>query len=133
MRCLVDDLFAYLHRAMDDLHGRTSLSGGPLADEVVFVVFSEMARDPRLNGWQGRDHWTFTSVMLMGAGIQGGRVLGGLDTVGRGRPIDLVSGEISDGGTALLPEHLGATLLALGDVDPGEYISDPQPISAVLA
>ncbi len=128
-----EDLFAYLNRAMVDLQGRTSVTGGPLADEVVFVVFSEMARDPRLNNWQGRDHWTFTSAMLLGAGIQGGQVIGGLDTVGRGRSIDLASGAITDSGTALLPEHLGATLLALGDVDPAEYVSNPQPITAAMA
>lgn len=128
-----EDLFAYLHRAMTDLAGRTSSSGGPLSEEVVFVVFSEMARDPRLNSWGGRDHWTFTSAMLVGAGIQGGQVIGGLDTVGRGLPVDLTSGEPTASGTALLPDHLGATLLALGDVDPGEYIRDAAPITAVLS
>ena len=60
-------------------------------------------------------------------------VLGGLDTVGRGQRVDLASGDITGSGTALLPEHLGATLLALGDVDPADYISNPQPIAAAMA
>ena len=62
-----------------------------------------------------------------------GQVLGGLDTVGRGQRVDLASGDITESGTALLPEHLGATLLALGDVDPADYISNPQPIAAAMA
>ena len=33
----------------------------------------------------------------------------------------------------VLPDHLGATLLALGDVDPGDFISDPRPIAAAMA
>lgn len=128
-----DDLFGYLHRACMDLSTRQTADGRRLDEDVVFVVFSEMGRAPRLNEWGGRDHWTYTSVMLVGAGIRGGQVLGALDADGRGQPIDLATGEVTASGTPLLPEHLGATLLALGDVDPTPHLGDVSPISAVLA
>jgi len=127
-----DDLFGYLDGALFDLSTRTGPTGTPLADDVVFVVFSEMGRDPQLNSWGGRDHWTFTSVMLIGAGIQGGQVLGGHDAYGRGRPMDLQTGAATDSGAAVIPEHLGATLLKLGDVDPAEYVGDIPAIEAAL-
>ena len=128
-----EDLFAYLNAAMLDLSGRSSSTGGALADEVVFVLFSEMGREPKLNAWEGRDHWTFTSVMLVGAGVQGGQVIGGLDSGGQGQAVDLGTGAISGSGTSLLPEHLGATLLQLGDVDPAEFLDAPAPITAALS
>ncbi len=126
-------LFAYLNEAMLDLQTRTSHTGNPLADEVTIIVFSEMGREPRLNGWDGRDHWTFTSAMLMGSGIQGGQVVGGLDANGQGRRIDLGGGGFSDSGSIILPEHLGATLLTMGDVDPAEFLDEPQLIGALMS
>ena len=127
------DLFTYLSGIMADLEGRVSHTGAPLSDEVTIVVFSEMGREPRLNSWGGRDHWTFTSAMLVGSGIRGNQTIGALDLYGQGQPIDLETGIVRDGGTALLPEHLGATLLALGDVDPEEFLDSPSPIEAVMS
>ena len=118
---------------MEDLQTRTSHTGNPLAEEVTIIVFSEMGREPRLNGWEGRDHWTFTSAMLMGSGIRGGQVLGGLDAYGQGRRIDLAGGGFSDNGAIVMPEHLGATLLAMGDVDPAEFLDEPTMIQALLS
>jgi hypothetical protein len=127
-----DDLFGYINAALSDLSTRTGLTGNPLADEVTIVVFSEMGREPRLNAWGGRDHWTFTSTVLIGSGIRGGQVIGGLDEYGQGQSVDLETGAIATGGTALLPEHLGATLLTLGDVDPAAYIDGAHAIDAVM-
>jgi hypothetical protein len=128
-----DDLFAYINEALTDLSTRTSHTGNPLADEVTIVVFSEMGREPMLNAWGGRDHWTFTSTLLIGSGIRGGQVVGGLDEYGQGRTVDLESGASAQGGTSLLPEHLGATLLTLGDVDPAAYLDEPHTLNAVIA
>ncbi len=127
-----EDLFSYLAVVMADLETRPSHTGGALADEVTIVVFSEMGREPRLNSWGGKDHWTFTSAMLIGSGVLGGQSIGGLDEGGQGQPIALSDGAVSSSGVALGPGHLGATLLALGDVDPGDYMTDPQPIDAVI-
>jgi hypothetical protein len=71
--------------------------------------------------------------MLMGAGIQGGQVIGEMDEGFQGRPIDMSSGAATDAGTALPPEHIGATLMALGDVDPGDYLPGIDPIYALLS
>jgi len=126
------DLFEYLNGIMAELETRVSDSGAPLSEEVTIIVFSEMGREPRLNSWGGRDHWTFTSLLMVGSGIQGGQTIGGLDANGQGRPIDLGTGIVNDSGTSLLPEHIGATLLTLGDVDPDEFLESTSPIAAVL-
>ncbi|MCB9758546.1 MAG: DUF1501 domain-containing protein [Alphaproteobacteria bacterium] len=128
-----EDLFAYLGQIQEELARRTGLSGRPLSEEVVTVVFSEMGRAPRYNAWLGKDHWTFTSALLIGGGVAGGRVIGAVDDHALGQPVDLASGEVHTSGTRLLPEHLGATLLALGDVDPGDYTGGAEPIAAALS
>ena len=128
-----EDLFAYLDAMMEDLATRTTEAGTMLKDEVTIVVLSEMGRHPLLNTWGGKDHWTFTSCMLLGSGIKGDQVVGGLDESSQGDKIDLATGESTDSGEGLLPQHLGATLLALGDVDPGEFSGGVEPIGALLA
>lgn len=116
-----DELFGFLQTILADLDGRTGPSGGPLADDVTLVVLSEMGRHPTLNAGGGKDHWTFTSAMLIGSGVRGGQTIGTLDNNAQGRPVDLGSGAVSDSGELLLPAHLGATLLTLADIDPAEY------------
>lgn len=114
-------LFRDLVTLMEELDTRTGPAGGRLADEVTVVVLSEMGRTPKLNGAGGKDHWTYTSAMLLGAGVAGGRVIGGYDDLFVGEPVDLASGELDPAGTALTSSHLGATLLALADVDPAAF------------
>lgn len=127
-----EELFATLSMAMDRLTGTDNGNGGSLADDVTVVVLSEMGRFPRLNATGGKDHWTFTSALLIGAGVAGGRAIGAYDDDLLGKRVDLATGELSEAGSALLPGHLGATLLALGDVDPADYIEGAQPIVGAM-
>lgn len=63
-----------LSALLDDLHQR-----GLLAETLVCFI-TEMGRTPRLNKWQGRDHWARAmSVAFAGAGVRGGQVIGETD------------------------------------------------------
>ncbi len=95
-----------------------AISARGLEDEVTLVVFSEMGRHPLQNTIGGKDHWTFTSMFLHGAGVRGGQSLGGIDESAIGLPLDLVSGQHSADGVVLRPGHIGATLLTLAGLDP---------------
>jgi hypothetical protein len=127
-----EETFGYLNSIMADLDSREGTAGGSLADEVTICVFSEMGRHPQLSGG-GRAHWTFTSVMLIGAGVRGGQVIGEMNDDFEGQPVDLATGEVTESGTALLPMHIGATLLAMGDVDYTEYLPDGAPLTAAMS
>ena len=96
------------------------------------MVVSEMGRNPSLNSYQGKHHWTFTSAMLVGSGVQGGQVIGGFDEYCTGKAVDLASGELFEEGESLVPGHLGATLMALGDVDLMDYLDDYAPIMGAI-
>jgi len=52
-----------------------------LLDETLVVVMGEMGRTPKVNAKGGRDHWTNCySVVLAGAGVQGGTLYGESDS-----------------------------------------------------
>jgi hypothetical protein len=122
-------LFGDLLLLMDALDRRVGpVRGGALSDEVTVVVMSEMGRAPWLNELDGKDHWTWTSAMLVGGGIAGNRVVGGVDGALVGLPVDLPSGEPSPAGTRMTAAHFGASLLALGDVDPGPVLPGVEPV-----
>jgi len=127
-----EELFMILNNLMDALSTGISESGGSLLDEVTVMVFSDMGRHPRLNVSNGKDHWTFTSAMLMGAGIQGGRVIGQMNDHFQGHRVQLSTGEIDPAGTALTPEHIGATLIAMADMDPEDHLPGIEPIHALM-
>ncbi|MCB9744296.1 MAG: DUF1501 domain-containing protein [Alphaproteobacteria bacterium] len=127
-----EELFVDLQLIMEELDARPGPLGGSLADETCVVVFSEMGRAPSLNGAFGKDHWTYTSVMLLGSGVRGNQVIGRFDEGWRGHRVDQWTGEVSEDGVAMTAAHLGATLMALGDVDPEEHLPGIEVIEAAI-
>jgi hypothetical protein len=128
-----EELFEAVHATMDRLVSLPGRAAPTLADETTIVLMSEMGRYPQLNARGGKEHWTFTSCALIGAGVAGGRAIGAYDAACAGQPVDLASGEVSRHGVSLTPNHVGATLLALAGLDPAEVLPDAEPIDAALA
>ncbi len=131
-------LFANLVTLMQTLESTPGTVGATLADEITVVVWSEMGRYPQLNASLGKDHWTTTSMMLVGGGIRGGQVIGGYDSNMGGVPVIPETGasdpDGTSGGVVLQPVHLGATLLTLAGLDPVEaFGTDVAPILGLLA
>lgn len=128
--------FEALFQTLDGLCGGLETtngpSGQPLASDTVVVVLSEMARTPKRNGNAGRDHWPFTSALVIGPGIDGGRTVGGYDDGYTGAGVDLASGEANPKAQALTMANFGGTLLALGGVDPAGVIDGGDPVTGVL-
>ncbi|MBK6923165.1 MAG: DUF1501 domain-containing protein [Deltaproteobacteria bacterium] len=129
---LFENLFIDLMDVIELLDQTMGPDGKPLRETTVVVVSSEMARTPALNATGGRDHWPYTSMMLMGPGIQGDRSFGGFSELYAGVGVG------SDGGldpaqAGIAAESIGATLLMLGGVDPGDYLHTTEPVPGVLA
>lgn len=127
----LEELFSEIHTFVGDLQQTQSPAGNPLIQNTTIVVLSEMGRFPQINSREGKEHWTFTSSMLIGAGIRGGQTIGGYNNYCFGKPIDLQTGESRTDGVDLVPQHLGSTLLSLANIDPIPYTNTP-PIRAVL-
>jgi len=103
-----------------------------LGENTVVVAMSEMGRTPNLNGDEGKDHWPYTSAMLIGPGVDGGRTVGGFDEAFYGQPLDPSSGEVSDSGIELSTGTFGATLLTLAGMDSEEILPGYAPLTGVL-
>jgi len=130
---LWEQLFAGLIQLQILLDTTPGVHAPTLADETVVVVLSEMGRTPALNAVLGKDHWPYTSAMILGPGLAGGRVVGAYDDGFYGMGLDPHSGQPDVSAPLLSAESLGATLLTLGDVDPADYVPTVEPITAVLA
>jgi uncharacterized protein (DUF1501 family) len=106
-----DHAFAAL---IDDLDQR-----GLLAETLVCFV-SEFGRTPRLNKFQGRDHWTHAySIVFAGAGVPGGQVIGRSDKEG---------GYVTD--EPHTPEDYAATIYEKLGIDRNKplYTSSHRPV-----
>ena len=106
-----DAAFATL---MEDMHQR-----GLLGSTLV-VVSGEFGRTPKVNPNAGRDHWpSVFSVVLAGAGVQGGQTYGASDAVG---------GEPKDNPVSM--EDLSATIYDRLGIDPDKeyYTASNRPV-----
>lgn len=106
-----DQAFAAL---LGDLHQRG------LLDETLVCFVSEFGRTPRINQFQGRDHWSNAySIAFAGAGVRGGQVIGSSDRDG---------GYVQDRPTT--PMDYAATVYDFLGIDSSQpvYTRDARPV-----
>lgn len=111
---LIPSLDMALAALLDDLKSRG------LFEETLVVIMGEFGRTPKLNTSAGRDHWPRVfSVLLAGAGIPGGQVIGTSDR----------SAE-SAADRPVTPSDLAATIYRLLGIDPELvfHTSDGRPV-----
>ncbi len=132
-RLLFEELFGGLSSLRQRLGETAGPEGKPLAESTVVVIVSEMGRTPILNEAAGRDHWPFTSALVVGPGVRGGRAIGGYTERYVGIGVDEATGDLDPKEVGVDPKAFGATLLALGGADPAELIPGATPIRGVLS
>lgn len=103
-----------------------------LGEETTIVVLSDMGRAPQLNADLGKDHWPYSSAMLISPNIQQSRSIGGYDDNFMGAPIDSLSGDIFLQGEVITTANFGATILELMDVDWRRYLPNALPIGGLF-
>ena len=81
-----------------------------IRDKIVLTAASDFARTPHYNSDNGKDHWSISSMMLMGAGIRGNRVIGASDERQRILHINPTTLAQDDAGIRLRPEHVHRAL-----------------------
>lgn len=91
----------------------TELTAAGLLDSTLIVLYSDFGRTPKVNGRNGRDHWPFGGAMMIGGGIEGGRVVGDTDDDLRGLKINPATGLVDESGITLNPTHLAGSVLEL--------------------
>lgn len=84
-----------------------------IADQLYILVGSDFGRTPWYNDNNGKDHWSITSMMLMGPNIKGGRVLGGTDHYQSPLTVNPETMALDPSGTRIHPAHIHASLREL--------------------
>jgi len=93
-----------------------------IREKLVVVIQSEMGRTPTYNSGNGKDHWSINSIMFLGAGIAGNRVLGATDEKQLLVPIAPQTMTIdSQQGIRSRPEHIHQALRELAGIADHEY------------
>jgi uncharacterized protein (DUF1501 family) len=86
---------------------------GPRMADVMVLTMSEFGRTIRENGSHGTDHGRATAMMVMGAGTNGGKVLGRWPSLDPEQRIDgrdlAVTTDFRDLFSEVVARHLGAT------------------------
>lgn len=124
---MMNDLFTGLNGLMNSLHKNKML------DSTMVLVLSEMGRTPRMNNEKGKDHWPFTSAMLVGGAVRGGHHYGVTDPELYPLPIDLKTGKATkSGGTSLRTTHLLSAVMKLMGLDPATHFHQKDMLQAVI-
>ena len=126
------ELFTELHDLLSKLSQTPGTQGRTLLDETVVVVMSEMGRTPKFNSTGGRDHWPYTSAMLISSGISGGRSIGAYNENFSGVGFDTNTGILVPDAIGVSSTDFGATLLAIADIDPAQFLSGARPFNQLL-
>lgn len=89
-----------------------------IRDQLVVIIQSEMGRTPNYNKGNGKDHWSIGSIMFIGQGIQGNRVIGATDDKLLLVPVNSQTlATDTENGVRVRPEHIHASLRQFAGVD----------------
>ena len=105
-----------------------------VADQIVLAVGSDFARTPWYNETNGKDHWSITSMLFMGPGIRGGRVIGGTDFRQNALTVNPSSLAPDEAGVRITPGHVHHALRQVLAIDGSPQVApfgiegDPLPL-----
>lgn len=99
-----------------------------IGDNFVVLCGSDFGRTPGYNDTNGKDHWAITSLMMMGKGIGGDKVIGGSDERHNAYNWDPKTLKQSDSGIHIEPRHVHASLRRLAGID-GHDLMKQYPIA----
>ncbi len=88
---------------------------------IVIMIGSDFGRTPGYNDGDGKDHWSISSMLLMGKGIPGDTVIGA--TTERHNPLNIdpnTLAPVEGGGLRLKPGHVHQALRRLAGIDQTE-------------
>ena len=93
-----------------------------IREQLVIIVQSEMGRTPTYNNGNGKDHWSIGSIMFLGRGIKGNRVIGATDDKQFHVPVDPRTLSCNpENGTRVRPEHIHAALREFAGIGDHPY------------
>jgi len=102
-----------------------------LEDKVTILVSSDFGRTPGYNMGNGKDHWPITSMLMMGAGIAGNRVIGSTTHGHRTMAVNPETFQEDEDGIIITPAHVHRALREMMNLNDNNVVRD-FPLSAEL-
>jgi len=96
---------------------------------IVYVVGSEFGRTPGYNAKNGKDHWSVTSMMFMGKGINRKGVVGSTTSSHKIKKINLATLKEDANGAKLNYGHINKALRKLSGLENNSAINQQYPFS----
>ncbi len=89
-----------------------------IREQIVVIAQSEMGRTPNYNKGNGKDHWSIGSIMFLGPGIKGNRVIGATDEKQFAVPLNPQTlTTAAEQGIRIRPEHVHEALRQFAGID----------------
>lgn len=118
---------ARLLKGVDLLKQEAKTQG--ISDNVVFVIGSEFGRTPGYNSGNGKDHWSVSSLMFMGKGIDGGRVIGSSTHRHDANKINATTLKEDSNGIKITYGHINKALRKLSGIENDKLITQYYPLA----
>jgi len=96
------------------------------------VIGSEFGRTPGYNSGNGKDHWSVSSMMFMGRGIKGGRILGSSTHRHSAKKVNATTLDNDDNGIEITYAHINKALRKLAGIESNKLITQYYPLSGEI-
>ena len=103
-----------------------------IENDVVFVIGSEFGRTPGYNAGNGKDHWSVSSMMFMGKGITGGRVIGSSTHRHSAEKVNATTLEKDSDGIEITYAHINKALRKLSAIENDNLVTQYYPLSGEI-
>jgi len=105
-----------------------------VASNMILIVTSELGRAPKVDATGRKGPWSYTSMLLWGTGVAGGKVVDASDATLRGLPINPIFGERSGDSSdvTLEPANVFAAIYLKNNVPMRLIVPNKKPLSAIL-
>jgi len=99
-----------------------------IADRIVYIVGSEFGRTPAYNGNNGKDHWSVSSMMFIGAGINKTGVIGSTTHTHKIEKINPTTLQKDANGIKMTYAHINKALRKLAKIDTNAKVTQYYPL-----
>ena len=103
-----------------------------IADRVIFVIGSEFGRTPGYNSGNGKDHWSVSSLMFMGPGIRGGRVVGSSNSRHNAEKINPKTLKKDINGIKMTYAHVNKAMRKLAGIEANKLLTQYYPLDGTI-
>lgn len=88
-----------------------------IGDKIRWVLASDFGRTPGYNDGNGKDHWSISSMLMMGPGIPGNKVVGATDDGHNPLTVNPNTLAVDPNGVRITPGHVHKAMRKLAGID----------------